>query len=261
MKSSTRWEKRQRSGCRIILIEGVMPSPYGLDVIDSCLSCKLRQFYLFCHLSPDSVKQLEEIKSTVSYPKGAVLFVAGQQPRGVFILCQGRAKLSTSSSDGRTVILRIAQPGEVLGLSAVVSGRPCLATAELIEPAQANFIRRADLLKLLENNGEVALRAAQLLSNQYHSAYETVHTLGVSHSATEKLARLLLQWAAAGKPVEDGIRVTVTLKHEEIAQLLGTSRETVTRLFAKFKSQRLLTLKGSTLIIRDKAALESLVRG
>jgi len=245
MKSSTRWEKRQRSGCRIIVLEGVMPSPYGLDVIDSCLSCKLRQFYLFCHLSPDSVKQLEEIKSTVSYPKGAV----------------GRAKLSTSSSDGRTVILRIAQPGEVLGLSAVVSGRPCLATAELIEPAQANFIRRADLLKLLENNGEVALRAAQLLSNQYHSAYETVHTLGVSHSATEKLARLLLQWAAAGKPVEDGIRVTVTLKHEEIAQLLGTSRETVTRLFAKFKSQRLLTLKGSTLIIRDKAALESLVRG
>lgn len=238
-----------------------MPSPYGLDVVESCLSCKLRDFYLFCNLSPASLRQLEGIKSTASYPRGAVLFVEGQEPRGVFILCRGRAKVSTSSSDGRTVILRIAQPGEVLGLSAVVAGRPYLATAEVLEPSQANFIRRADFLALLQKNSEVALRAAQLLSKNYHAAFETIRALGVSHSAAEKLARLLLQWAASGKPDPDGIRITVGLKQEEIAQLIGTSRETVSRLFAELKGRRVLARKGSALILRDKAALEALVRG
>lgn len=243
----------------MIFLTESMPSPYGLEIIESCLSCKLRDSYLFCNLAPASVKQLESIKSTASYPKGSVLFVEGQEPRGVYILCSGRAKLSTCSADGKTVILRIAQPGEVLGLSAVVAGRPYLATAELIEPAQANFIRRADFLTLLEKNGEIALRAAQLLSNNYHSAYEMIRTLGISHSASEKLARLLLQWAADGRPVAEGTRITVTLKQDEIAQLIGTSRETVTRLLAEFQKKHLVNRKGSALIICDRAGLEALV--
>src|SRR4051812_38157657 len=119
-----------------------MRSPYGLDIIESCLGCKAREDYLFCDIEPKSLKALESIRSVATYPAGSMLFLEGQAARGIFILCHGRAKLSTSSSDGKTIILRIAQPGEVLGLSATVSGKPYEASGETLEPTQANFVAR-----------------------------------------------------------------------------------------------------------------------
>ena len=249
-------------GHPIITEEAEVRSPYGLDIIESCLACKMREDYLFCNLSMPSTKALEAIKSTAAYPKGALLFVEGQSPRGVFVLCHGRAKLSTSSADGKTIILKIAEPGEILGLSATVSGKAYEVTAELMEPSQANFITRQDFLNFLRDHGDASLRVAEQLSQNYHSAYEEIRSLGLSHSASEKLAKLLLEWAHDGKGKDSKdkgeVRLTVTLTHEEIAQLIGTSRETVTRALADLKKKQLVQVKGSTVVIRNQAALEKL---
>lgn len=249
----------------IITPEVEVRSPYGLDIIESCLTCKLREDYLFCNLSAPSMKGLEAIKSTAAYPKGALLFVEGQNPRGVFVLCHGRAKLSTSSADGKTIILKIAEPGEILGLSATVSGKAYEVTAELMEPSQANFITRLDFLNFLRDHGDASLRVAEQLSKNYHTAYEEIRSLGLSHSAAQKLAKLLLEWAqdGKGKATKDAkgkgeVRLTVTLTHEEIAQLIGTSRETVTRALADLKKKQLVQVNGSTVVLRNKAALEKL---
>ena len=247
------------AGQPIITEEAEVRSPYGLDIIESCLTCKMREDYLFCNLSVASTKALENIKSTAAYPKGAILFVEGQNPRGVFVLCHGRAKLSTSSADGKTIILKIAEPGEILGLSATVSGKSYEVTAELMEPSQANFITRQDFLNFLRDHGDASLRVAEQLSQNYHSAYEEIRSLGLSHSASEKLAKLLLEWAKEGNGKDKGeVRLTVTLTHEEIAQLIGTSRETVTRALADLKKKQLVQVKGSTVVLRNKAALEKL---
>ncbi len=130
-----------------------MPVPYGLNIIESCLSCKFREDRLFCHLTPAALERLAAIKSTAMYPKGAMLFIEGQKPRGVFILCQGKAKLYTSSKDGKTIIVKLADAGEVLGLSATISGRPYEITVEMMEPAQANFIPRDHFLAFLKDHG------------------------------------------------------------------------------------------------------------
>jgi CRP/FNR family cyclic AMP-dependent transcriptional regulator len=236
-----------------------MRTPYGLNIIESCLTCQFREERLFCNLSPAAVQRLNEIKSTASYPKAAVLFIEGQLPRGVFILCSGKAKLSTSSSDGKTIILKIAEPGEVLGLSATISNRPYEVTVELMEPTQANFIHREDFLKFLKDHGEAALQVAEQLSRNYHSAYQEIRTLGLSTSASEKFARLLLEWSADAVKSPHPNQLKLTLTHEEIAEMIGTSRETVSRLFSDFKKKQLLQLKGSTLTIRNKPALERMV--
>ncbi len=237
-----------------------MRSPYGLDIIESCLGCKLREDYLFCNLSNQSLKDLEAIRSVAAYPRGSILFLEGQPARGIFVLCTGRAKLSTSSSDGKTIILRIAEPGEVLGLSATVSGKPYEVTVETLEPAQANFVARQDFLNFLRDHGDAALRVAEELSNNYHSAYNEVRALGLSTSASEKLSRVLLEWSERGKhTAANEIRMKISLTHEEIAQLIGVSRETVTRTFAELKRKQLIQVKGSTLVIRDKTALQRLV--
>ena len=126
-----------------------MRTPYGLEIIENCLACPHREERLFCNLSEPAVKALAAITSSAAYPKGATLFVEGQPARGVFILCNGRVKLSTSSADGKTLILRISEPGEVLGLPATVTGKSYELTADIIEPAQANFISRNDFLNFL----------------------------------------------------------------------------------------------------------------
>jgi CRP/FNR family transcriptional regulator, cyclic AMP receptor protein len=236
-----------------------MRAPYGLEIIESCLSCPHREDRLFCNLPPPAVQRLAAITSAAAYPKGATLFVEGQAPRGVFVLCSGRVKLSTSSADGKTLILRISEPGEVLGLPAAVTGKPYDLTADVIEPAQANFIARQDFLLFLREHGEAALRVAQQLGETYHSAVAEMRTIALSHSAGEKLARFLLDLCADHGDGKGEIRLALTLTHEEIAQMIGTSRETVTRLFTDFKKKGLLQVKGSTLIIKNKAGLEGVV--
>jgi len=126
-----------------------MRAPYGLEIIENCLACPHREDRLFCNLPPAAVQELAAITSASSYPKGATLFVEGQVPRGVFILCSGRVKLSTTSADGKTLIVRIADQGELLGLPATVTEKPYELTAEVIEPTQANFIPRQEFLNFL----------------------------------------------------------------------------------------------------------------
>ena len=236
-----------------------MLSPYGLEIVESCLTCKLRADKIFCNLPQATVQALEAIKYTTAYPKGAVLFVEGQAPRGVFILCRGRVKLSICSSDGKTLILKIAEPGEVLGLSASVSGKPYELTAETLDPCQVNFVKREDFLRFLREHNDVCLRVAEQLSEKYNTACHEIRSLGLSHSAAEKLAKLLLEWSMKNGGARQPERMKLTLTHEEIAQMIGTSRETVTRLFADFKKRQLIQLKGSTLVIRNRSALEHLV--
>jgi CRP/FNR family transcriptional regulator len=232
-----------------------MPNPYGLNIIDNCISCPVREEHLFCNLQPDALRKLNQIKSTAVYPKSAMLFIEGQQPRGVFVLCAGKTKLYTSSRDGKTIIVKLSEAGDILGLNATISNRPYEVTAEMLEPGQANFIARDALLQFLKEYGEVAVRVAEQLSRNYYTAYEEIRTLGLTTSPSEKFAKLLLSWAA----VLDPPQFKMTLTHEEIAEMIGTTRETVSRLFSDFKKKQLLQLKGSTLIIRNKPALEKMV--
>ncbi len=237
-----------------------MRSPYGLEIPENCLSCTLRSDKFFCNLPAKALQSLDAITSPASYPKDATLFVQGQAPRGVYVLCSGRIKLSMGSSDGKVLILRIAEPGDLLGLSAAISGTPYDLTAETMEPTQVSFIKRDDFLRFLRENTDACFRAAQDLSDRYDVACREIRSLGLSHSAAEKLARLLLEWAARAAADGKGKgRIKIAVTHEEIAQMIGTSRETVTRILSEFRKKQIIQLKGSTLEIRNQAALEALV--
>src|SRR6478609_11609416 len=125
---------------------------------------------------------------------GVVIFVEGQMPRGALVLCSGKVKLSTTSREGKVLILKMAEAGEVLGLSAVISATPYELTAETAGPCQVNFIDREVLMKLLDKYGELGLHSAQALSREFQSAYRDFHELVLARSSAGKLARLLLSW-------------------------------------------------------------------
>src|SRR6476661_7496601 len=151
-----------------------MPMAYNFRIIEDCLKCSFREQRLFCDLSREALIRLQNIKATSIYPKGALLCLEGQAPRGVFILCTGRAKLSTTSAEGKSIILRIAEPGEVLGLSAVVSNGMYEATVETLEPSQANFISQSQFVQYLQQFPEVGMKVAQQLTHNCQCAYNEI---------------------------------------------------------------------------------------
>ncbi len=237
-----------------------MRAPYGLNILDNCTSCPSRVEHLFCNLSVQGSQRLNEIKSTAVYPKGAMLFIEGQMARGVFVLCGGKVKLSTTSREGKTIITKISDSGDVLGLNAVVSNRPYEVTAEMMEPGQANFIPKDSLMQMLRDFPDAAMRVSQQLSRNYYTAYEEIRTLGLSASPSEKFAKLLLSWSTKTTQADDSSQVRLTLTHEEIAEIIGTTRETVSRLFSEFKKKQLMQSKGAMLMIRSRIALEKIVQ-
>jgi len=216
-----------------------------------------------CDLSVSALERLNDVKCRVSYPKGAKLFYEGQSPRGVFVLCAGTVKLLTSSSQGRAIITRIAHPGDVLGLNAVVSGRPYGVSAEMMEPGQANFIPHDSLLQVMKDHGEVAVGVAKQLSGIYYTAHKKVLTLGLTHVA-ERLAQLLLSLSSSARQdagSDDSVSVKLTLTHQEIGETIGATRECVSRLLCGFRKRKMLQLTRSFLWIQDRPALENVGRG
>ena len=236
-----------------------MNSPYGLPCVENCLTCHLRSENFFCALPQESLEAFNQMTHAEAFPEGAVIFLEGQTPRGIFMLCQGQAKLSTTARDGKTFILRIAKAGEILGLHATVTGRPHELTVETMQPCQLNFVSREDFLPFLKKHGDACLHAAQHISRDCKDAYDVVRSIGLSHSVSGRLAKFLLTSATDGQVTNGVVRTRLALTHEDIAQLTGTSRETITRILSEFRKKDIVELKGSTLIIHDKPALERLV--
>lgn len=144
----------------------------------SCMTCDSRPDRPFCDMSTDALTDFDEIKSIAYYPRRAVLFAEGRPVRGIYILCDGRAKLSIGSESGKRLTLRIAGPGEVLGLGAVLSNTPYEVTAEVLDDSQVVFVRRKELVKFLREHRTVCMQIVQMLSQDLHGAYERVRNIG-----------------------------------------------------------------------------------
>ena len=153
----------------------------------SCFNCELRPDRVFCDLPADALLAFDSIKTVSHVPRGEALFHEGRLPRGIFVLCEGRVKLSVCSEHGRRLMLRVAGAGEILGLSATMSGKPYELTAEVLDTAQVAFIKRKDLLKFLKDHREACLQVVHLLSQDLHVAFDRVRTVGLTRSRRPRL--------------------------------------------------------------------------
>lgn len=236
-----------------------MRSPYGFEIQENCLTCPNRQQREFCSVSSATLQTLQRSRSTSIYPAGTLLYIEGQPPRGVFILCNGRGKVYTSSKQGKVIILKIAQPGEVLGMEASLSNREHEETAELLESCQVNFMATRDFVRYISEHSDAALKAARQLTADCRSAQEGIRCIGLSGSVEEKLARLLVSLgenAPRGNGQEQ--RFKVPYKHEEIAQMIGSTRETVTRILGNLKRKKVIEMRGATLVVKDAPRLKQI---
>jgi CRP/FNR family cyclic AMP-dependent transcriptional regulator len=191
--------------------------------------------------------------------RGSMLYGEGQNPRGVYILQEGRVKLSLESAHGKTLLLQIAGAGDMLGMNAAITGQPYEATAETLERCRIGFISRADLLKALARDRTGYEEIAESLSRKLSAVVEHTRMLFLSQSATEKVVRLLIQWCNEfGIDTDEGISISPRLTHEEMAQMICVSRETVTRVLGSLKRKQLIKLRGKVIVIPNREALQKI---
>jgi CRP/FNR family transcriptional regulator len=156
------------------------------------------------------------------------------------------------------LILEMAGPGEMIGLSASMSGMPYEVSAETLHPSQVSFVLRQDFVRFVNCFPEVYHAVIRQINSQYAQACEQLRTVGLSTTAQEKLARLLLHWSSKDKQASASAHIKVPLTHEQIAECVGATRETVTRTLSEFKNKHLVRFNGSTIVIPSLAALQAI---
>ncbi|HTV81509.1 MAG TPA: Crp/Fnr family transcriptional regulator [Acidobacteriaceae bacterium] len=224
-----------------------------------CLDCPARGKHLFCGMEDASLTKFDPLGTIVQFGGGGVIFREGDNCGSVHVLCSGRVKLSATSREGRTLILKIARAGEVLGLSAALANQPYEVTAETVEPCRLKTIRRQALLDFLDRNPDASMRAARAVAQEYKAAFAEVRRLALPATASGRVAGLLLEWSREQAPANSQSgRCVMTLTHEEIASMTATTRETVTRVLGQLRRDQLIQIRGAALTVLQPQALERL---
>lgn len=227
------------------------------SVLEGCSTCRHKTEHAFCNLSPEALGFLDRISFTVPYPERAILFSEHEKCRGVFALCSGRAKLTTGSRGGKTLLLRDTEPGEILGLSAALYHGSYDVTAETVSASTVRFVKRDDFVQFLRMFGDSGMQAMRALGREYEHALDNLRSLAWLSTASARVAQLLLQLVTE-EHSGNGSGAHLSLTQEQIAQMAATTRETVTRLLMQLRKDRVISLTGSDLIIRNRAALEKM---
>jgi len=188
--------------------------------------------------------------------EGSILFAEGQKALGIYVVWEGRVKVSIGSDSGKSFTLGLAGRGAVLGLPATILGLRYAATAEAVEPVKMSFFSRDDLLRRLRATETAAYAAAESLSATCYSVMAQFKAIQLSQSAEQKMARFLLRLPSSSVGSNGRTEVTLAASQEEIGQMIGVCRETVTRVIARFKKRRIIESGTSAVIIHDRAALE-----
>src|SRR5215469_3811832 len=207
-------------------------------------------------LSEPSMRAITQISHVRRRPKGSILFFEGEAANGVYVLFEGRANVLTVNTGGKTLILRVALPGDVLGLNSVLAGTSHAVTVETLQACRFAFIASEDFLKFVKEHSDACLYFAQRLGRDCHSAYHVIRSM--CNPVSARLARFLISCCAKGHENGGTVRANILLTHEAIAQRIGSSRETVCRTLSDFKRKGLAELVGTTLLVHDPAALECL---
>ncbi len=232
-----------------------------LSATQNCVTCPVRGPHCFCSLGAQAVFELQTIGSHARFGPGETVLREDAMVDRVYVVCRGKIKLTASSSDGKLLIVRVAGPGDVLGLTSLLNNVRHKVTAETLEVCDLKTIGRAEFLTFMESFRDVGRNAAVSVAWEYEGMLLTARRLATSSSAAGKLATALLDWGRMDA-VEDGqaasMEFRMPLTHEELGSMAGLSRETVTRLLGKFRREGLVELDGDRMVLRAPAKMESL---
>jgi len=218
----------------------------------------VRRIPAFASLPDDAIEDLDDAVVLEPQVSGTILYEQNDKALGVYLLFTGKAKLTAVVATGKTALLRISQPGELLGLNAAMAQRPYMATARLLEDSQIGLLRREAVVNLMERHPQLAVAIAQRLASDCAEALTEMLFLRVTTTTLQRLAMLILRWSGGNSARRHEIPILYT--QAEIGQMIGASRETVTRLMKQLERKGDISVSHSQLKIVDQQAMKKIAR-
>ena len=234
---------------------------HTLKILPRCDTCQEREQCIFGNMPAPQVESFNRIRHFHQYKARQIIYHEGTPALGFHIGCTGRIKLSQADSNGREQIVRIANPGEIIGEEALLESQGYGATAEPLEDCHTAFIKRAEFLTFLNGGAGVASRFLLHLCRTLIETQGRLARMGLGDARARLAGTLLDLTQRYGKPGKGGTNLDLELSRAELAAMVGLSPETAMRLLSEFKSDGLVRLDGRriTVLSRDKlAALASL---
>jgi len=218
----------------------------------------LKKVPLLAGLGPDQMARLSESVDLREVRRREVVYLPGDPGESLFLVNGGRVKISKVTRDGKALTLNYCGPSELFGETCLVDGSPRQEMAEAMENSMITEVSRLVFEEFLSNNANLGLRMTKLLAKRRLHLENKVETL-VFRDVTSKLAELLLELADE-YGVEDsrGTLIALKITHQELANLIGSTRETVSLTLSQFKRKDLLTTEGRKVIVTDSESLRAL---
>ena len=218
-------------------------------LIENCDTCGLREKVVLCDIAGNDLAEFQKIKRTLEYAPHQTVFYEGHACLGLYLLCAGKVKLTRSSTRGRRQIVRILGPGELIEKHVFGDNALHEVTCETLEPSQVSVIDKERYLAVIHRNPQLAIKLIRLLSNEVGVNMDHLDRFTFK-TARERLAGLLLDLGDRfGKESDDHVRVGLTLKREEVAEMAGITVETAIRLLGVFRDEGVLTIDGRTITL------------
>nr|MBI3613297.1 Crp/Fnr family transcriptional regulator [Nitrospirota bacterium] len=231
-----------------------------LGAIEDCKTCELRHKSVVCDLAGDDLAAFQKGKHSFHYEANQPVFYEGHACLGLYLLCSGKVKLTRSSARGQRQIVRILDSGQLIEKHAFRDGALHETTCEAIEPSQICLIEKNAYLGLVQRNPQLAIKLIQLLSCELGMHMDQLDQFTFK-TARERLAGLLLELGDRfGVKADDGIRVGLTLKREEVAEMAGITVETAVRFLGAFREEGLIGLDGRTMTLLNPDRLARIAR-
>ncbi|MFZ5648461.1 MAG: Crp/Fnr family transcriptional regulator [Bacillota bacterium] len=217
----------------------------------------LRKIALFSYLDDHQLAEIDSMVMERNYQKGRILFVEGEPGEAVFFLREGRVKISKQSEDGREQILHFIHPGEMFAEVVLFDGGSYPATAEAVEDSKIGMIRNTDMERITLENPGIALGILKIMSRRLRLAQKQINELALMDTSRRMVSTLLFLAAEQGVPSEKGTVIDMSLTNQDLANMIGTSRETANRILSDLRRQKAVQVDKKQIVITDMKRLKS----
>ena len=220
----------------------------------SCIQCNSRMRSIFNEVGSMDMEVMDSAKTCQQFKKGQTIFEEGTYPHGLYCISNGKIKVTQTGSDGREHIVHLSKDGDVMGYRAVLSGDKYSCSAVALENSSVCFIPTKVFVSMVEKDPKLAFKIIHLLSNELKVAEKGITDIA-QKSVKERLAQGLLLLKESYGFETDNATLNVAMTREDIANIVGTARETVIRLLFELDREGVIHLDGKKIKIVDQSKL------
>lgn len=219
-----------------------------------CNVCKVRHESVFNVLTSEEIEGGYLAQSHIKFENGELVFKENQHPSGIYVILEGKIKISKFGFEGKEHIVRFAKQGDIVGYRSLFSKEKYACSAIAITEAELCYIPGDVVFKLIKKSSELATQFMKLLSDDLKYAEDRCLRIAQT-PVKERMAQSLVTLKDVYGLERDGATIDISMKRDEIASIAGTSRETATRILSEFADDNLISMNGRKIQILDQKAL------